>query len=119
MDIEPFFRTILASTLAVMAFSPAGAGNLRMISSREGISNNSVLCLDQDAEGFIWVGTCEGLNFWDGQRMDSYPPAGSGMRPLSGNLIEKIQPTTDHCSWLRTNYGLDPVSYTQLRAHET
>lgn len=107
MDIEPFFRTILASTLAVMAFSPAGAGNLRMISSREGISNNSVLCLDQDAEGFIWVGTCEGLNFWDGQRMDSYPPAGSGMRPLSGNLIEKIQPTTDHCSWLRTNYGLD------------
>lgn len=107
MDMRPLFRTVLASTLAVVSLSGLRAGNLRMISSREGISNNSVLCLDQDAEGFIWLGTCEGLNFWDGQQMGCYPPEGSGMKPLSGNLIEKIHPTLDHYSWLRTNYGLD------------
>lgn len=98
---------LLASTLTVMTLPALEAGNLRMISSREGISNNSVLCLNQDAGGFIWLGTCEGLNIWDGQHMGCYPPEGSGLRPLSGNLIEKIHSTMDHYSWLRTNYGLD------------
>ena len=57
---------------------------------------------------FGW-GTCEGLNFWDGQHMFCYPQEGSGLLPLSGNLIEKIHPTLDRYSWLRTNYGLDPM----------
>ena len=83
------------------------AGNIRQISSREGISNNSVLCLSQDKDGFIWIGTCEGLNLWDGQEMLCYPQEGSGMKALSGNLIEKIHPTQDGYYWLRTNYGLD------------
>ena len=47
MDMRPLFRTILASTLAVMTLPTLEAGNLRMISSRDGISNNSVLCLNQ------------------------------------------------------------------------
>lgn len=107
MHIRSFFRVVCAVTLLTGTPLLAGAGNLRMISSREGISNNSILCLDQDADGYIWLGTCEGLNFWDGQQMACYPLAGSGMLPLSGNLIEKIHPTQDHYSWLRTNYGLD------------
>ena len=114
MDMRPLFRTILASTLAVMTLPTLEAGNLRMISSRDGISNNSVLCLNQDAEGFIWLGTCEGLNIWDGQHMGCYPPADSGMQPLSGNLIEKIHSTLDRYSWLRTNYGLDLMHHDQV-----
>ena len=42
------------------------ASNLRQISSREGISNNAILSLAQDKHGFIWVGSCDGLNMWDG-----------------------------------------------------
>lgn len=107
MQEESICRWILASTLLLVVPTELEAGNLRMISSREGISNNSVLCLDQDADGYIWLGTCEGLNFWDGQHMFCYPQEGSGLLPLSGNLIEKIHPTLDRYSWLRTNYGLD------------
>ncbi len=85
-----------------------------MISSREGISNNSILCLNQDADGYIWLGTCEGLNLWDGQRMVCYPQESSGMKPLSGNLIEKIHSTRDQYYWLRTNYGLDLMHRTRV-----
>ena len=81
MHIGSFFRVVCAVTLLTGTPLLAGAGNLRMISSREGISNNSILCLDQDADGYIWLGTCEGLNFWDGQQMACYPLAGSGMLP--------------------------------------
>ena len=41
------------------------ASNLRQISSREGISNNAILSLAQDKHGFIWVGSCDGLDLFD------------------------------------------------------
>ena len=66
------------------------ADNLRSISSREGISNNSVLSLAQGQDGYIWFGTCDGLDMWDGDRAAAYPAEDTGMLPLSGNLIEEI-----------------------------
>ena len=83
------------------------ASNLRQISSREGISNNAILSLAQDKHGFIWVGSCDGLNMWDGERMRLFPNDWGEYTPLSGNLIEEIAVTTDSLFWIRTNYGLD------------
>lgn len=83
------------------------AGNLRRISSREGISNNAVLSLGQDKSGYLWVGTCDGLNLWDGERMQLFPAAWQKRDGLSGNLIEEIAVTRDSLFWIRTNYGLD------------
>ncbi len=100
-------KIVLSCIISYFTIQSSNAGNIRQISSMEGISNNSVLCLSQDRDGFIWIGTCEGLNIWDGQEMVCYPQTGSQMKALSGNLIEKIQPTQDGYYWLRTNYGLD------------
>ncbi|GAB3808451.1 two-component regulator propeller domain-containing protein [Spirosoma humi] len=36
------------------------------LSVQDGLSNNSVNCILQDREGFIWLGTNEGLNKYDG-----------------------------------------------------
>lgn len=79
---------------------------MRRISSQEGITNNSVLSLAQSPGGYIWFGTCDGLDLWTGDKIVNYP----GQRQaeaLSGNLIEEIIFTTDSLFWLRTNYGLD------------
>lgn len=98
--------THLIWTLLLLSLS-AQASNLRQISSREGISNNAIQALAQDKYGFIWVGSCDGLNMWDGERMRLFPNDWSGYTPLSGNLIEEIAVTTDSLFWIRTNYGLD------------
>lgn len=100
-------RKILLSACLLLSAAAAAADNLRQISSREGISNNAILSLAQDRHGYVWVGTCDGLNMWDGERMHLYPNDWSGNEPLSGNLIEEIAVTTDSLFWLRTNYGLD------------
>ena len=76
---------------------------MRRISSREGISNNSVLSLAQGQDGYIWFGTCDGLDLWNGEKAISYPPKNYGMPPLSGNLIEEIISTKDSLFWVRTN----------------
>ena len=86
------------------------ASNLRQISSREGISNNAILSLAQDKHGFIWVGSCDGLNMWDGERMRLFPNDWGGETPLSGNLIEEIAVTTDSLFWIRTNYSSTPTA---------
>lgn len=93
--------------LALYAFQYAVGQNLRQISSREDISNNAVLSLCQDRNGYIWLGTCDGLNLWDGNEMQLFQPKINKANYLSGNLIEEITETKDGLFWIRTNYGLD------------
>lgn len=100
-------RIIYLVCIHLLCCAAAQASNLRQISSREGISNNAILSLAQDKHGFIWVGSCDGLNMWDGERMRLFPNDWGGETPLSGNLIEEIAVTTDSLFWIRTNYGLD------------
>ncbi|MGY0041152.1 two-component regulator propeller domain-containing protein [Pedobacter sp. NJ-S-72] len=38
----------------------------------KGLSQNSVLSVAQDQEGFIWLGTRHGLNRYDGYRFKVY-----------------------------------------------
>lgn len=98
-----FFLSIVCAFVAATGV----ANNLRQISSREGISNNAILSLAQDKHGYVWVGTCDGLNMWDGERMRLFPNDWGMRQNLSGNLIEQIAVTTDSLFWVRTNYGLD------------
>ena len=88
---------------------PARADFVRRISTREGLSNNSILSLAQDPAGRIWMGTCEGLNIWDGTRMDVYSTLPESALRLSGNLIERIHVCYGMGTWLVTDYGLDLV----------
>lgn len=104
--MKPTLR-ILPILFSILFALPAEGNNLRQISSREGISNNAVLSLGQDKYGFLWVGTCDGLNMWDGERMHLFPNAWQKSEGLSGNLIEQIAMTRDSLFWIRTNYGLD------------
>ena len=38
----------------------------------EGLSQSSVICMLQDRQGFLWVGTQDGLNRFDGYQLTFY-----------------------------------------------
>ena len=103
--MRPYITVI--PVLLLLLVTEVHADNIRRISSREGISNNSVLSLAQGHDGYVWFGTCDGLDLWNGEKAVHYPEEGKGMQPLSGNLIEEIIGTRDSLFWIRTNYGLD------------
>lgn len=80
--------------------------SLRQLSSKNGLSNSAILSISQDNNGFMWFGSCDGLNMFDGLNIRVYKPT-NGKNNLSGNLIESIIEAGDDISWVQTNYGLD------------
>lgn len=85
----------------------AHAYSLRQFSNKNGLSNSAILSLYQDQQGIIWIGSCDGLNVFDGTNIHVYSPVNSSKALLSGNLINHIMETEKDIVWIQTNYGLD------------
>lgn len=87
----------------------ASAFNMRRITNSDGMTNSAVLSLCQDSIGFLWMGTCDGVNIYDGATVyplsDLYP-----LRPISGNIVEGIMESSGGMMWIRTNHGINRLN---------
>jgi len=72
-----------------------------------GLSQSVVNCLFQDSKGYIWIGTQNGLNRFNGETFDvySYNPADSGS--ISNNWVYAIAEDTSGNLWIGTKGGLN------------
>ncbi|GAA4405777.1 hypothetical protein GCM10023187_24530 [Nibrella viscosa] len=71
----------------------------------QGLSNDEVKCILKDRRGFMWFGTVNGLNRFDGQRFKVYRRAGK-QKDLPGNYIIGLTLDPDGIIWVATNLGL-------------
>ena len=78
------------------------------LGTASGLSQSSVLAIFQDSRGFMWFGTRDGLNKYDGYAFTVYKHyAGSG-NSLSHNTVQYIAEDADGNLWLATwGGGLD------------
>lgn len=60
------------------------------LTSSDGLSNNTVLDIAQDSLGFIWIGTTDGLNRFDGESFVKYSYLENDSNSIGGNGIYKI-----------------------------
>ena len=60
------------------------------ITSNDGLSQNDVLCVFQDSLGFMWFGTNDGLNKYDGYSFEIYKTQKSDSNSIIGNLFKDI-----------------------------
>ncbi len=99
--------------ILISCFSiPTGtfAYNLRQITGRDGLSNSSVFCLFQDTERFLWIGTFDGLNRYDGRNIRIYKPDINNRYSLSSNVIRNMVETKGDYLWINTKWGLNKFS---------
>ncbi|MFZ1979363.1 MAG: two-component regulator propeller domain-containing protein [Bacteroidota bacterium] len=77
------------------------------ISTESGLSQSSVVCICQDRKGFLWFGTFEGLNRYDGYTFKVYRNDPDNPSSLSNNAIVSV--LEDHLGvlWIGTEGGLD------------
>jgi ligand-binding sensor domain-containing protein len=71
-----------------------------------GLSNNTINCITKDSRGFIWIGTTEGLNRFDGTRFVSFFSDRDDPASLSGNNVFDILQYQPGHLLIATNNGL-------------
>ena len=71
----------------------------------DGLSNNVVSCLLQDKNGFMWFGTDDGLNRFDGYSFKVYRNNPEKMNTISSNSIWSLFEDADGYLWIGTKSG--------------
>lgn len=71
----------------------------------EGLSHKTVNCILQDRQGFVWVGTSDGLNRFDGHTFKKYHKTPDDSLSLQTNEITCIAEDSSGTIWLSTNIG--------------
>lgn len=79
---------------------------VRYLSIESGLSNNAVLNVYQDYKGFMWFGTYDGLNRYDGYRFRIYKNKIGDTTSLIDNAIYTIEGDSDHRLWTGGRRGI-------------
>ena len=114
------FKAIVSGSISLYFFlapfiSVAQISDVRFrhISNEQGVSNSSITCIFQDSRGFIWFGTRDGLNRYDGAKIKIYRNSPNNPGTISDNFIRCIYEDSNHKLWIGTSDGLnkfDPVT---------
>lgn len=81
--------------------------NFSNYSINEGLSQSVVNCVFQDSKGYIWMGTQNGLNRFDGENFEVYRFNPSNPNSISSNWIYSISEDKEGDLWVGTKGGLN------------
>jgi len=80
------------------------------ITSNEGLSQSEVYSFLKDKQGFIWIGTLDGLNRYDGYKITKYNVGLNKYNSLSNNTIHSLAEDLNGRIWIGTDDGLNVLN---------
>jgi ligand-binding sensor domain-containing protein len=83
-----------------------GSPHFTTYTTSDGLSNSSINCIIKDSRNFIWIGTAEGLNRFDGTHFLPFFSYYDDPSSLSGNTIFDILQYQPGRLLIATNNGL-------------
>lgn len=83
-----------------------------VINRETGLSNSTVSCIIKDKHGFLWMGTWNGLNRFDGYDMVVFQSDPADSSSLSNSNINTLYEDSEDFLWIATDNGLN--SYNQV-----
>ncbi|WP_231463565.1 two-component regulator propeller domain-containing protein [Pedobacter sp. Leaf132] len=98
-----FFLTLI---LLLAEISSAQPYYFRHYQVENGLSNNTVFCTAQDENGFMWFGTKDGLNRFDGYQFKTYRHDADQSGSLGNDLVYDLHKDSDNRLWIGTNNGV-------------
>lgn len=100
-----YFSAIILSFLLVFA-GHAQPYYFRHYEVENGLSNNTVFCSVQDKNGFMWFGTKDGLNRFDGYQFKIFHITNRDTGSLSRDLISSLVIDNNGTLWIGSQKGL-------------
>lgn len=101
-------RTIFLLLLCVVSIGEAigQSYSFRSYRAENGLSYNSVICSIQDSKGFMWFGTKDGLNKFDGYTFKVFRNDKKNPKSIGSNFIHSIYEDQHRVIWVGTLKGL-------------
>jgi len=99
--------TCLIFLLLGLTYASGQQGMFTRYPIESGLSQSVVNCLYQDPQGFIWAGTQNGLDRFDGYRFRIFNSKPSDTNTLSNNWIYAIAGDSSGNLWIGTKNGLN------------
>ncbi len=102
---KSFFRLLFACLLLVGTKVNAQDFKFNHLSVKSGLSQSVINCTIQDEKGFMWFGTQEGLNRYDGYNFRIFKRDPEDTNSLSNNFIYALKQDKKGIIWIGTNGG--------------
>ncbi|MFC2138825.1 two-component regulator propeller domain-containing protein, partial [Bacteroidota bacterium] len=98
--------TILFQFLLILLFAENDLNiSFKHLTTNEGLSQSRINCIFQDSRGFIWIGTDDGLNLYNGYGITIFN--NTTQNSISGNYVFDIIEDENMNLLIATNEGVD------------
>ncbi len=100
-----FIKHFVLILLLLWHISTNGLAQLdfKSLTVNDGLSQHDVSCILQDSYGFIWIGTYDGLNRFDGYNLENYSSLTNNPESISGNRIISLFEDSKKRLWIGTD----------------
>lgn len=98
-----FASILLIITFSSNLFSQNQNILFKKLTVEDGLSQSNVNCIFQDSKGFIWIGTQDGLNKYNGYEFLVYKNNPKDSTTISGNRIIDIVEDSTGLIWIATH----------------
>lgn len=100
---------LLIIILSAIANASVTKENLffRAIRMKDGLPGSTVMTIEQDRLGFIWLGTNDGLCRFDGTHFKIYKHEPDNPQSLSGNFVQNLHLDNRGNLWVMTASGMN------------
>ena len=105
-----YMQKIRCLSLSLILFFPItlksqSALNFEQISIEQGLSQTNITSIIQGKNGFLWIGTGDGLNRYDGYNFKIFKHEDSDYTSISNNSIWSLFEDSDGIIWVGTKGG--------------
>lgn len=96
---------VLLLQLLFPATAEEASPKFRQLTIEDGLSQSAIYALTQDSQGFVWIGTKDGLNKYDGYRFTIYKHNPFDSTTISNNYVTAIYEDSTGNIWVGTLGG--------------
>jgi signal transduction histidine kinase/ligand-binding sensor domain-containing protein len=101
-----YLLIVLAYLLTQTGYSQYEHLRFKRLTTLDGLSQRWVRCIYQDDIGYMWFGTADGLNRYDGSEFRIYGPDHNNKYSIGNMVINQISKKSEDEMWICTDEGL-------------
>ncbi len=103
------FIVIFCSTSPVLISQNTKLKTFEHLSPDQGMNSYIAPCMIQDKAGYLWFGTYNGIDRYDGNGFTSYKHVPGNPKSINSGSVQALCEDIDSNIWVGTSLGLDKL----------